>query len=56
MGATAVKTMVLYEYGGPEKLTFGDGGPEPRVGGDTVPDCVGCGERQSDQFKKCVRG
>jgi NADPH:quinone reductase-like Zn-dependent oxidoreductase len=31
-----MKAMVLYEYGGPEKLTFEDNVPEPQVSGDTV--------------------
>ena len=35
-GGYAMKAMVLYEYGGPEKLTFEDNVPEPQVSGDTV--------------------
>jgi NADPH:quinone reductase-like Zn-dependent oxidoreductase len=31
-----MKAVVLYEYGGPEKLTFEDSVPEPQVSGDTV--------------------
>jgi NADPH:quinone reductase-like Zn-dependent oxidoreductase len=31
-----MKAMVLYEYGGHEKLTFEDNVPEPQVSGDTV--------------------
>jgi NADPH:quinone reductase-like Zn-dependent oxidoreductase len=32
----AMKAVVLYEYGGPERLTFEDNVPEPQVSGDTV--------------------
>ena len=35
-GSYAMKAVVLYEYGGPEKLTFEDNVPEPQVSGDTV--------------------
>jgi NADPH:quinone reductase-like Zn-dependent oxidoreductase len=31
-----MKAVLLHEYGGPEKLTFEDGVPEPQVSGDTV--------------------
>ena len=31
-----MKAVVLHEYGGPEKLKFEDGVPEPEVGGHTV--------------------
>jgi NADPH:quinone reductase-like Zn-dependent oxidoreductase len=31
-----MRAVVLYEYGGPEKLTFEDNLPEPQVSGDTV--------------------
>jgi NADPH:quinone reductase-like Zn-dependent oxidoreductase len=31
-----MKAVVLYEYGGPEKLKFEDGVPDPQVSGDTV--------------------
>jgi NADPH:quinone reductase-like Zn-dependent oxidoreductase len=31
-----MKAIVLHEYGGPEKLKFEDGVPEPQISGDTV--------------------
>jgi NADPH:quinone reductase-like Zn-dependent oxidoreductase len=31
-----MKAVVLHEYGGPEKLKFEDGVPEPQIGGNTV--------------------
>jgi NADPH:quinone reductase-like Zn-dependent oxidoreductase len=31
-----MKAVVLYEYGGPEKLKFEDNVPEPQISGDTV--------------------
>ncbi|AXC13041.1 quinone oxidoreductase [Acidisarcina polymorpha] len=31
-----MKAVVLYEYGGPEKLTYEEAFPEPQVSGDTV--------------------
>lgn len=35
-GSYSMKAVLLYEYGGPEKLTFEDNVPEPQVSGDTV--------------------
>src|ERR1700691_6218601 len=36
VGRCAMRAVVLYEYGGPEKLKFENNVPEPRISGDTV--------------------